>query len=319
MNYGALIRRIRQAKHVRLTDLADDQLSEALLSRFERGQTDMTLNKFIHLLTRLHVTPDEFIAHTEQHEDGHEPYANNGAFFGHFPSFFFRLEASGHLEEPHKVLREAEYLLQITEKEYRASPTRWHLISLRGAQLHLRRAKQHLDPQYMTTIDFTPVKEYLLNLDMWTSVDMWVYAYFLTQLDDDANHLILQAAAKHIPNHATVSSWRDVLFPVGEAQFVTFMSHHRLEYARDALDVLNKIKTNLRPQEAMNAEVRLNFLTGWLNLDQGADRQTALRQMDDAISIFSILHYDWETRYYSSLKAKITGKDPTPIEPDIFI
>lgn len=46
MPYGTLIRQIRQAKHIRLADLADDQLSEALLSRFERGQTDITLTSF---------------------------------------------------------------------------------------------------------------------------------------------------------------------------------------------------------------------------------------------------------------------------------
>lgn len=311
MPYGTLIRQIRQAKHIRLADLADDQLSEALLSRFERGQTDITLTKFLHLLHRLHVTPEEFVLLADQ------PRRIGPDFFGHFSDFYFRIDAIGHMENKEKALLRAQNLVTVTAQDYRTAPTRWHLLNWRGAQIHLQRAKHNLDMPDTAVIDLTPVQEYLLNLDMWTAVDMQVYAFFLSELADDANHLILQAAAKHIPERMLDSSWQRILFPAGESQFMAFMVHGKMAYARDTLAILEQITA--RSPNAMDGQVHLIFLTGWLAFVTGSDQTAGRQKMDQAISIFTILDHRLEASRYRQLKEQITGADPTPILPDIWL
>ncbi|MFS1664588.1 helix-turn-helix domain-containing protein [Streptococcus sp. zg-JUN1979] len=63
---GKTLRDIRKGKQVSLSSLADQHLSKSQISRFERGESDISCSRLIHLLDKLHVSLDEFLI---LHED----------------------------------------------------------------------------------------------------------------------------------------------------------------------------------------------------------------------------------------------------------
>ncbi|AXJ13291.1 helix-turn-helix domain-containing protein [Streptococcus pluranimalium] len=61
-NLGQTLRKIRQSKNITITQLEDGCLSKSQISRFERGESEISCIRLINLLNKLNVTIDEFIA-----------------------------------------------------------------------------------------------------------------------------------------------------------------------------------------------------------------------------------------------------------------
>ncbi len=68
-NYGVIFRKLRQNRHYSLKQIAGDELSIAQLSRFERGDSDLSFSKFIYALNKLHLTMDDFMAAVEGYKN----------------------------------------------------------------------------------------------------------------------------------------------------------------------------------------------------------------------------------------------------------
>ena len=60
-NSGEIFKRFRESRGLSLKDVANDNLSKSQLSRFENGQNDLTLNKFIMALSAINVSINEFM------------------------------------------------------------------------------------------------------------------------------------------------------------------------------------------------------------------------------------------------------------------
>ena len=60
-NLGKTLRAIRTGKNRSLTSIADNYLSKSQISRFERGESEISCIRLINILDKLNVTLDEFI------------------------------------------------------------------------------------------------------------------------------------------------------------------------------------------------------------------------------------------------------------------
>jgi Rgg/GadR/MutR family transcriptional activator len=58
--YGALYRKMREAKHIPLYAAAGDALSTAQLSRFETGKSEISVTKLFALLENINASPEEY-------------------------------------------------------------------------------------------------------------------------------------------------------------------------------------------------------------------------------------------------------------------
>ena len=61
-NFGQTLRKIRKSKNISITQLEDSCLSKSQISRFERGESEISCIRLINLLNKLNVTIDEFIS-----------------------------------------------------------------------------------------------------------------------------------------------------------------------------------------------------------------------------------------------------------------
>lgn len=60
-DFGKTLRFIRISKQVSINKLADDVISKSQLSRFERGESEISCSKLNHLLNKLNTSFDEFL------------------------------------------------------------------------------------------------------------------------------------------------------------------------------------------------------------------------------------------------------------------
>ena len=58
---GKTLRKVRQGKQISLCSVADEHLSKSQISRFERGESEISCIRLINILDKLHITLDEFL------------------------------------------------------------------------------------------------------------------------------------------------------------------------------------------------------------------------------------------------------------------
>ena len=65
---GITLRKIRKGKKISLSSIADSNLSKSQISRFERGESEISCIRLINILDKLHITLEEFlILHDEDY------------------------------------------------------------------------------------------------------------------------------------------------------------------------------------------------------------------------------------------------------------
>ena len=59
---GEIFREFRTNRNISLKQIADNTVSASQISRFERGETDISLSRFLRVLDNMHVEMNEFMA-----------------------------------------------------------------------------------------------------------------------------------------------------------------------------------------------------------------------------------------------------------------
>lgn len=73
---GITLRKIRKGKQISLCSIADGNLSKSQISRFERGESEISCIRLINILDKLHVTLDEFLILHDDDYTNSESFAN---------------------------------------------------------------------------------------------------------------------------------------------------------------------------------------------------------------------------------------------------
>lgn len=72
--FGEIFKKFRESRGLRLKDVAKAGISTSQLSRFENGETNLTISKFIAVLDEVNVPIDEFMyaVHDFRHDELNE-------------------------------------------------------------------------------------------------------------------------------------------------------------------------------------------------------------------------------------------------------
>lgn len=73
---GMTLRKVRKGKQVSLSSVADEHLSRSQISRFERGESEISCARLINILDKLHISFDEFLILHDQDYTKTELFAN---------------------------------------------------------------------------------------------------------------------------------------------------------------------------------------------------------------------------------------------------
>ncbi|HHK6401340.1 MutR family transcriptional regulator [Streptococcus pneumoniae] len=73
---GITLRKVRKGKQISLCSVADEHLSKSQISRFERGESEISCIRLINILDKLHITLDEFLILHDEDYTKTESFAN---------------------------------------------------------------------------------------------------------------------------------------------------------------------------------------------------------------------------------------------------
>lgn len=73
---GMTLRKVRKGKQVSLSSVADEHLSKSQISRFERGESEISCARLINILDKLHISFNEFLILHDQDYTKTELFAN---------------------------------------------------------------------------------------------------------------------------------------------------------------------------------------------------------------------------------------------------
>jgi transcriptional activator, rgg/gadR/mutR family, C-terminal domain len=73
---GITLRKVRKGKQFSLCSVADEHLSKSQISRFERGESEISCIRLINILDKLHITLDEFLVLHNEDYTNTELFAN---------------------------------------------------------------------------------------------------------------------------------------------------------------------------------------------------------------------------------------------------
>ncbi|EPA2134729.1 TPA: helix-turn-helix transcriptional regulator [Streptococcus pyogenes] len=81
-NFGEIFKTFRESKGLRLKDVAKAGVSTSQLSRFEKGETDLTISTFMLILDESNMPIDEFMyaVHDFHRDDLNELLSKSEAF-----------------------------------------------------------------------------------------------------------------------------------------------------------------------------------------------------------------------------------------------
>lgn len=60
-NLGQVFKNLRTNRHISLKQISDETVSASQISRFERGESDLSLEKFLTALDHMHIEVSEFM------------------------------------------------------------------------------------------------------------------------------------------------------------------------------------------------------------------------------------------------------------------
>ncbi len=67
-NYGEVLKKLRKDRNYTLKQISSGEISISQISRFERGETDLSIGKFIFILNKIGITIDEFMVYARDYE-----------------------------------------------------------------------------------------------------------------------------------------------------------------------------------------------------------------------------------------------------------
>lgn len=152
--YGDIFREFRLDRHMKLSQVAGDDLSVSQLSRFERGESDLSVTRFFYALEKINVTPDEFMGRVNHYERTEQIKLMSQMARAHYRKDIERLEQM--------VATEEEKVLANQENEVACL----NAILFRGMICDLEPSRQ------MAQDDLDQVSDHLFCTENWTIFEL---------------------------------------------------------------------------------------------------------------------------------------------------
>lgn len=157
-HFGEVVKIIRKSKNLSMKEVVGDKLSIAQLSRFERGESNMTVDNFYYIMQRMKVSLEEFIT-----------VYNNYSSSEHIK--FINKAATAYLNNDLRTLKE----LQLLEEEKLKKDSDDKFLKL--DTILIKALIFTLDNQYtVPKKDIDYLVDYLFSVDEWGRYELVLFS-----------------------------------------------------------------------------------------------------------------------------------------------
>lgn len=168
---GKIFQAIRKSKHLTMMEVTDKSISQSQLSRFERGESSLTLDKFLHLLENSQVALDEFQSIAEGYALTDEEK---------FHDRLLQAYTTQNSAQMRQILKDCEAKYQLEPQKKYLQLNKLVVKTIFANMAHFEMDKEEIE--YL--------KEYLISVDDWGRYELWIFSNTI-QLFNDATLSLL--------------------------------------------------------------------------------------------------------------------------------
>lgn len=280
-NLGKTLRQVRQNKQVSICSIADKHLSKSQISRFERGESEISCSRLINILDKLHVSLEEFLILHDNDYTRTESFAN---------------------------------LVQYIQKEYSSQNIKKiKLLLLESSNYNLNSFEKTMIKSIIHTLDnsISPTEKEILQLtDYLFKVEKWGYyeiillgncvrtikysSYFVLTKEMLKNY-IYSSLNKYNKKLVTQLAINCLILSIDQSEFL------------NCSYLISKIKKLLKNDLNYYEQTVFLYATGYFEFKKG--QIYGIEKMEQAIQVFDILgeykiKSQYEEHYTKYVKSK---------------
>lgn len=278
---GITLRKVRKGKKISLCSVADEHLSKSQISRFERGESEISCIRLINILDKLHISLDEFLVLHDEDYTNTELFAN---------------------------------LVQYIRKQYSSQNIK-NIAALLSDSSHytLNSFEKTMIKSILHTMDSSIIpsnKELLQLTDYLFKVEKWGYyeitllgncvrtinynSYFLLT-KEMLNNYIYSSLNKTNKRIVTQLAINCLILSVGKEEF------------SNCTCLINEIKALLDNELNFYEQTVFLYATGYFEFKRHSD--SGIEKMKQAIQVLDILGEDKLKLHYTSHFDKLVNKE----------
>ncbi|MCI2170895.1 helix-turn-helix domain-containing protein [Schleiferilactobacillus perolens] len=263
---GETIRQIRRNKGLTLAEVADDQVTASFLSKFERGVTDMGTDRFLHILNRIHTTPEEFfyihLGTTAEKKASQDGYYNRTAMFQSLFGHSLRITSTA---EAKQTLANLTVWEKEASERYLTTPSLLNMLYWRAQQLMKQDVtdliqKKPFGDSHGTAQFSNEARQYLYNVNDWGEFEIYVFAIFAVDMRPADERRLFQVALTRSKKYSSFPGAPKLRFDIIFNQL--FLEMNRQAYAFVEAD-LPQYADLLTADPNAEQEIWYRFIRAW--------------------------------------------------------
>lgn len=306
---GELFRQLRKDRGLSLQDVADEVNSVSFISKFEKGDSQISFYRLEHLLERINVSFEEFLylripdADSKMYDYlSDQPFFMTGKFIFYLNQIFKYNDEANQSHNFKEAINQMESLKKELLGETRDEKFLKLLCQLLtlNYQLNERDQEQPRDiKKFFATLQelSAPVVKYLYNVENWGVFEVLLFRFFQFSFPVEMVHQLLRTAVSRIEKEAGVQLMQRMKFELLFGTCATFINFRRLSWAKEVLVETEKL---LHDQSDLSNSTKLLFYQGWVKIMSGTIDE-GKQNCQQAISIFRILKQPSMQRMYEEL------------------
>lgn len=275
--YGETLRQIRVQKGLTMKELADGICSVSFLSKFERGDSDITLGLFTKILEKLMLSFDEFLyIHNDYMPDQLEQFFKNVS-----TAYFNRNSAQLKHLKKQEIEKWEKYRIDI------------YYCNVLMLQVYERIVDAKEIDENVDKEDVKILSNYLFSVEVWGYYELQLYSATMLFLEPImVVHLSKTAYEKSI-RYRSLKKVNEAIIAIIMNTIVYLFGpvnrfNEKMEYRKEISEFFSYLETIALPESSLLERVELLHLKGAYELRIG-NREEGIAKIQHAIQILSDL------------------------------
>lgn len=245
VDMGNLFKKIRLSKKLSLKDVAGDYLSVSFLSKFERGESEISLSRFFSLLENLDVSIEEFYGLVSK-----ENPTNTEELLEHVSKAFYQ----------NNILALRKYLSTEIDKYnetnkktflYNSIMIESFLVSLTGNKIDEKKIRQ--------------ISDYLFDIDQWGKRELIIFGNSMAAIPTETLNILTKEVVYKTTLFGNNDSNKRIRISILVNAISEFLDRNDLEHSKIYLDLLSEMDI---PEIFLYEKLEYNIVKGtyWIKI-----------------------------------------------------
>lgn len=330
MNEGTLFRQLRKDRGLTIQQVADDLNSVSFVSKFEKGDSKISVHRLEQLLNNINVSVEEFFYLRAQAE-GQKLFESFTEMPTYLTSPFMEV-----LERVFSIQHKSDEDYEVAIKNFSAikeelTPRiRWQrfVIILLENFIYIARVNQGLykekfenEPQKAfdehfgkLRQNFRPIISYLYSVENWGIFEVMLFRMYQFGFPIETVHQLMPTALSRTKKETGLMLMQSLRPGLLMGCFSTFINFRHFEWAKEALTLAEE---NLADEGDLFNSTKLLFFKGWYQII-AEDRDKGVEKCRQAISIMRILNQPKAQNELERMLAIILRNADNPYQAMLF-